>query len=101
MRSGMMLYARTVSGLGTTAYAAHQIALNSEGITFIPGAGFALAGTTLVGQSLGAEMPQRAKKFGLECRYIAMVTMGSLGLILFFFPHYIMRIYTDDPEVIS
>ncbi len=101
MRVGMMFYARTVSSLGTTAYAAHQIAINSEGITFTPGMGFSMASTTLVGQSLGAKMPERAKRFGVESRHLAMLTMGTLGLLLFFFPTQIIGFYTDDPAVIE
>ncbi len=101
MRFGMMFYARTVSGLGTVAYAAHQIAINSEGITFTPGMGFSMASTTLVGQSLGAGMPERAKRFGIESRRLAMLTMGILGLILFFFPAQIISCYTDEQAVIE
>jgi putative MATE family efflux protein len=101
MRMGMMLYARTVSGLGTVAYAAHQISLNAEGITFTPGMGFSMASTTLVGQSLGAKRPERASQFGLEARRLAMISMGLLGLVLFFFPRQLIGLYTDDPEVIE
>lgn len=101
MRFGMMLYARTVSSLGTISYAAHQIAINSEGITFTPGMGFSMASTTLVGQSLGADMPERAKRFGIESRRLAMLTMGLLGLLLFFFPEQIIGFYTNDPAVIE
>ncbi len=101
MRVGMMLYARTVSGLGTVAYAAHQVAINSEGITFTPGIGFSMASTTLVGQSLGAGLPERAKRFGIASRRLAMLTMGTLGLLLFFFPAQILGFYTNDAEVIE
>lgn len=101
MRLGMMLYARTVSGLGTIPYAAHQIAINSEGITFTPGMGFSMASTTLVGQSLGADMPERAKRYGIESRRSAMLTMGFLGLLLYFFPRQIIGFYTNDPAVIE
>lgn len=101
MRAGMMFYARTVSSLGTTAYAAHQIAINSEGITFTPGMGFSMASTTLVGQSLGAGMPERAKRFGIESRHLAMLSMGTLGLLLLFFPAQIIGFYTSDPAVIE
>lgn len=101
MRLGMMLYARTVSGLGTVAYAAHQIAINSEGITFTPGMGFSMASTTLVGQSLGAGMPERAKRFGIESRHLAMFSMGTLGLLLFFFPTQIISLFTNDQAVID
>lgn len=100
MRMGMMLFSRTVSGLGTVAYAAHQVSINIEGLSFTPGMGFAMASTTLVGQSLGADRPDLGKKFGLEARKIAMLFMGSIGVFLFVFPRQLLSLYTADPEVI-
>ena len=47
--------------MGTTAYAAHQIAINAESISYMPGFGLAIAATTLVGQNLGANKPKRAE----------------------------------------
>ncbi len=53
MRVGQLFYTMIVSSLGgTVPYAAHQVALNAESLSFMPGgAGFAVAATTLVGQS--------------------------------------------------
>ncbi|MBS3938171.1 MAG: MATE family efflux transporter [Peptococcaceae bacterium] len=100
MRFGMMLFARIVAGLGTVPYAAHLLAINIEGISFTPGMGFAMASTTLVGQALGAGRPDLAKKFGLEARQLAMMFMGTVGIILFLFPAHLLRLYTNDPEVV-
>lgn len=100
MRVGMMLFARIVAGLGTVPYAAHLLAINIEGLSFTPGMGFAMASTTLVGQGLGAERPDLAKKLGLESRRIAMLFMGTVGIIIFIFPHQLLGLYTSDPEVI-
>ena len=57
MRLGMITYATTVAALGTATFAAHQIALQAESLSYMPGFGFAIAATTLVGQGLGAEIP--------------------------------------------
>ncbi|MBS3985252.1 MAG: MATE family efflux transporter [Selenomonadales bacterium] len=101
MRLGMMLYARTVAGLGTIAYAAHLIAITIEGLSFTPGMGFAMASTTMVGQGLGAERPDLAKRFGLEARFIAMLFMSTAGIILLIFARPLVSLYTDDPAVIA
>jgi len=61
IHSGLMMFARTVSGLGTTHFAAHQIGLNISGLSFSPSMAFGVASTTLVGQSLGANDKERAK----------------------------------------
>jgi hypothetical protein len=44
------------------ALAAHQIAVSVESLSFMPGLGMSVAGTTLVGQSLGAGKPDLAQK---------------------------------------
>ena len=52
LRTGQIEFARTVAGLGTTVFAAHQIALNVVSLSFAPNQAFGMAATTLVGQSL-------------------------------------------------
>ncbi|HEU4964051.1 MAG TPA: MATE family efflux transporter, partial [Bacilli bacterium] len=66
LRTGQMILAKVVAGLGTITFAAHQIAFSVLGMTFMPGMAFALVATTLVGQALGAQKPELAEKFGWE-----------------------------------
>jgi len=73
-RFGQMSYARVVATLGTTAFAAHQVALNAESLSHMPGFGFAVAATTLVGQVLGAKELKQAERNG----YIAYAPGGGL-----------------------
>jgi Na+-driven multidrug efflux pump len=100
MRLGMITYATTVAALGTAAFAAHQIALQAESLSYMPGFGFAVAATTLVGQGLGAGDPGRAKADTYQAWRLALVLMSFMGLIFFFFPEQIMSIFIDDPVVI-
>jgi len=100
MRLGMITYATTVAALGTAAFAAHQIALQAESLSYMPGFGFAVAATTLVGQGLGAGDPGRAKADTYQAYRLALVLMSFMGLIFFFFPAQIMAIFIDDPAVI-
>lgn len=99
MRGGQLLYTRIVAGLGTLAYAAHTIAMNVESLSFMPGFGFSIAATTLIGQSLGAKRPDIAERSGNESVKVGMLFMGAVGLILFFFPGVFVHLYTDDPDV--
>ena len=100
MRLGMITYATTVAALGTAAFAAHQIALQAESLSYMPGFGFAVAATTLVGQGLGAGDPVRAKADTYQAYRLALVLMSFMGLIFFFFPEQIMSIFIEDPAVI-
>lgn len=100
-RFGMMSFVRVVSALGMTAYAAHQVALNGESLSFMPGFGFAVAATTLVGQGLGARDEKRAERDAYTAFYIAAGLMSLMGVCFFLFARPIIGFFTSDPEVIA
>lgn len=101
MRFGMTAYVTTVAALGTKAYAAHQLALQSESIAYMPGFGFAIAATTMVGQGLGARRPDQARADGYLARRMAILFMSAMGVIFFVFAAAILGLFIDDPEVIQ
>jgi len=53
-QAGIILYTKMVLLYGTVTYAAHQVGLSIESLSFLPGYGFAIAAATMVGQSIGA-----------------------------------------------
>lgn len=90
-----------VSNLGTESLAAHQVALTTEGLSFMPGFGFSIAAATLTGQYLGAKDPEGAVQGGtLATRYCCLV-MGSVGLIFLGLPHLLASAFTKDQAVAS
>ncbi len=101
MRIAQILFARMVASLGTIAYAAHQIAINAESISYMPGFGIAVAATTLVGQNLGADQPMDAEESAYESWKIGALIMGVMALIFLLIPEYLMRLYSDNPEIIQ
>ncbi len=101
MRVGQLFYTMIVSSLGTVPYAAHQVALNAESLSFMPGAGFAVAATTLVGQSLGAQQPEDAETAGKITRNMAVLVMSAMGLVFLIFPRFFVGIFSNDPEVME
>lgn len=98
---GALLYATIVLSLGTKVYAAHRVALNVEAISFQPGFAFGVAATALVSQYKGADDDKKALLASLESWRKAVIFMGSVGLVLFFFPEYLVQIFTRDREVIK
>lgn len=101
MRLGMTVYVATVAALGTKAYAAHQLALQGESLAFMPGFGFAVAATTLVGQGLGAHDAASARADAYLARRMALVLMCAMGVLFFVFAGPIIDIFIDDPEVVK
>jgi len=101
MRLGMTIFAATVASLGTAAYAAHQVVMTSESLSFQPGFGFGVAAATLMGQGLGAKDPRRAEDGGLTAVRLAVLVMSGMGVLFFLFPGWFMGVFTSDPEVIA
>ena len=100
-RLGHMVFARILAELGTVAYAANQVAMNGWSLSFMPGFGFALAATTLVGQRLGANDPEGAQQRGYTSYRLAAGLMGSVGILFLLFPAQIVGFFTNDPEIIE
>ena len=101
MRVAQLVYTMIVSSLGTISYAAHQVALNAESLSFMPGSGFATSSTTLVGQNLGANRPDQAEESGRTARNLGILVMSIMGVIFVIIPEPIVRIFSNDPEVIA
>jgi MATE family multidrug resistance protein len=100
-RTGHMVFARILAELGTVAYAANQVAMNGWSLSFMPGFGFALAATTLVGQSLGAEDPEGAQRRGYTAYRMGAALMATVGLAFLLFPAQIVGFFTNDPQIIA
>jgi MATE family multidrug resistance protein len=101
MRFAQTAFAVTVASLGTQAYAAHQLAQQSESMSFMPGFGFAVAATTLAGQGLGAKDPERARADSVKAWQLGMITMSLMGVIFYVFAAQLIHLFIDDPVVIS
>lgn len=101
MRGGMIIFTRTISGLGTVTYAAHQVALNITSLSFTTGQGFAMSATSLVGRSLGAKKPDMAEMLANSAHKLAMMVSGAVAVILFFFGKQVALLYSNDLAVIT
>jgi putative MATE family efflux protein len=100
-QSGQLFYSSFIIAYGTTAYAAHQIGLSIESLSFMPGAGMGIAAATLMGQSLGAGKLRRARISHTEALRLAVVVMTSMALLFFFVPGSLISLFSHDPDVIE
>jgi putative MATE family efflux protein len=99
---GMQLvFARIVIGYGVAAYAAHQVGLSIESLSFLPGLGFAKAATTLVGQRLGAQDPGGARRSARQANLMAVGIMTAWGITFLLFPRAWVLLFTSDPGVLA
>jgi putative MATE family efflux protein len=101
LQLALLNLAVVISTFGTAAYAAHSVGLRISALSFLPGWGFSIAATTLVGQELGARNPERARQSAYAAFWMAFVVMFIMGVVLFVFEAPILRIFTDDPAVLA
>lgn len=99
-QSGQLFYSSFIIGYGTTAYAAHQIGLSIESLSFMPGAGMGIAAASLMGQSLGARKIRRARISHNEALRLAVTVMSAMALIFLLIPQQLIGLFTGDPDVI-
>ena len=99
--AGFLAFTAIITRLGTIPLAANNIGLNITMISFMPAYGFGIAASTLVGQNLGAKRPEEAERGGWTAAALGVVFMTLMGLVFFFFPRYLMMVFTTDPLVID
>jgi putative MATE family efflux protein len=98
MRVGMIIYTRTVTGLGVVAFATHQICQNIQAFSFMNGQAFAVSATSLTGQSLGKKRIDMAQIYTKRTRRVGMGISVCIALVSFFFGGKIVALYTSGPD---
>ena len=101
MRGAYIMGTVIVAPLGPVSIAANMFAVSAESFCYMPGYGISEAATTLVGQSLGANRKEVARKFAWIAVLLAGGTMSVLAVLMFIFAPQMMSILSNDPEVIA
>ncbi len=85
--------------MGEACFAAHIVAVRVEALTYLPAIAWGTATATMIGQSLGAGNPDRAKRAGheavLQCGILSVV----IALLFYFGAEWIYRQMSLDPMV--
>jgi putative MATE family efflux protein len=79
--AAMVLYYRIVGKLGDVAVAAHSVAVRTEGLSYLPGWGFAVAAGALVGQNLGAGRPGCADRAARQAFRAGGAVMMAMAVV--------------------
>ncbi len=101
LSGGMLLYGVLVIQMGTAIYAAQRITFQVISLSFMPGFGFAMAATTLVGQSLGAKNPERAQQAAWRATFSALAWMSAMGFLVALLGRPVMQLFSTDREIIE
>lgn len=98
--AAMLLFAGMVLALGTEVSAGFQLGLRIEGLAYMPGFGFAMAASVLMGQGLGAKDPLRSyRDVMLSLRY-AVAIMFAVSILFILFPGVLVRLFTDESRIV-
>ncbi len=101
LSSGQIALTALITGVGTAALAAHQLAITAESLTYLPANGFSVAATTLVAQALGSGEKEMAFQYGKLCTQYAVAMMTITAAIMFALAPQLMGLFTPDQEVIA
>ena len=101
LSSAQVLLIRVVSALGTTAVAANSLSVSAESLCYMAGYGIQDAALALVGQAVGANRRDMAKRFAWLCTAMGVGIMALTGAGMFFFAPQLMGIFTADAAVIT
>ncbi len=101
LRAGIIIYTRTVAGLGEVMYATHQVLMSVQAMTFMIGQAFANAATTLMGQSLGKRRYDMAAVYMRRTRMIGILSGVLLGALAILLRRELIAVFNDTPEVIE
>ena len=99
--SAFSFIALIIAKLGTTAVAAHQIALNFCSLTFMVPMAVGTALTVRVGHSVGAKNFEEARAIGQNGTRLGLFIAVMSGLLMIFGSEWVASWYTDDPTVLE
>lgn len=98
---GYVVFAGLVSGMGTTVFAAHSIAVTAETIFYVPGYGLRSAASTLISSARGEGNRERLRKTGVLSVLLTIGIMCVSGMLLYLGAHPLMRLFSPVAEVVN
>ena len=101
LRTGMILFSRTIAQLGTIEFATHQICSNLMNFSNAIGDGVSVSATSLVGQNLGKKRPDISLLYGRAAQRINLATSAFSILLFSLLGRQLMRIFTRDAQIIN
>jgi len=91
--------------IGTEALAAHQIAIQVASIMFMVPFGISMAATVRVGQAVGRDAPEAARRAGFAAMLLSAIFMLSMAVTVAFtrgtIPHFFLNETAAHPETMA
>ncbi len=101
MRIGFMMPSLMAASQGTFAMAAHQVGMNVMSLSFSFGDGLQATAVALIGYSLGAGDPPKAREYGAICRMLGGCVSVVLAVAYFFGGGWLYGLFFEEAEIIA
>lgn len=98
---GYVVFASLVTGMGSTVFAAHSIAVTAEEIFYIPGYGLRTATSTLVGISLGERNRTKFEHVSWISIWVTLAMTVISGVALYLVATPLMALFSPSSDVVS
>lgn len=96
-----IILSRVMLSFGEVPFASYQLGLQAENISDMLGIGFGIVATTFIGQTYGAKDKKLGKAYFKEIIKGSLLFTAIGTALLVIFPRQIMRLLTDNKEVIK
>lgn len=99
--TGFTVLFAIIAYVGTTEVAAASVLINVTLVGILPGLGMGLAAASLVGQALGSEDPEDARRWGWDVSRVAVAVMALIGLPMLLVPDLCLSPFLHEPATLD
>ena len=89
-----------IARFGTAALSANSFTFTYMHVSFMPAIGLGAAVTALVGKYIGMNRHDLAARRAHLGFVVVVIYMAACGVVFYLFRHDLMRVFTNDPEVL-
>lgn len=96
-----IILTRAMLSFGKVSFAAYQMGMQAESLSYMPAFGFSVVTTSLVGQCVGSKQPDYGRAYLKEAVKGSIMITSFAAFFLTFLPRQVMGLLTNDQAVIG